>query len=1536
MSVKIRQLQRAKDLGRPAKLYFSNNVVAKGYVIDLDSTDLVFRDGQTERTYKIAEIISVEIESPTASDNPVLAQLLEAHQKQALVVLHLRSGETTSAGKISDLDDESLLLESSGSERTIRVADVVRLAAHETNAPSDPPPPPPTHYARIRQMAAVAEQGILQVQWAITKLPEIITISPVALRTAPVEGNIWARAVNFARDRSWHRAADEFVNFAQTRLAEKLHEPYLNAALAKYFAAEYTTSAIYFEQSIHRDANQNNLLGGIAAAQAAGFWHKAVDWMARYMQMTQGTDPRVFAAIDFYLRFGLNKTARQVLQTALEGTYPPDGSWATSRLCAIVARQPAISPIVLNELEQLIAVGNMSVANLIRVVGSIAPVITDDPTLEYRQAEQIERTWLEKNPKFDLQRITSLRERANLARQQARFKEAEELYSQLLTLLPNDTAAQSALRDVRSRLAPPLNEQPRPYTPPPQPKVTKGSLYDRARKANDQGRLEEAKKLYLQCVETKGERWTSAVMDLAGLYLRLGGTDVKSGIDHIIRNYSHLESNAADNMLGALYSKVGEYGKAIESYQKVLNRARSQSDQVAPMISIAILHIKQSRLDRAKALLMEVLRIRPNQTAAKGLLDRLQTGNLVQGNSASLPLDYDKQGNITPSGHVVGGRTIGIGPFLEAELEIHQIKELDRVRIEKGDFSQQDVKYLLGFGGRIGAARKPETVAPYFLSAAKVLAMLDERADDQFSESLRRYCAARADYFNIKNRDVARTYYLESFRLEDVITTQLGTKFIQFLMTLVSDRDEFLRPEIPYTPPQILVKTLSHADQKIRLYAVLGILNVSLVNSDILRKLDGYFREAAQAKHYFTGALHEFLGLAAPKAGAEIDLSRLIETGQKRIREAQDALESRFRYFMEISESSQLLFDNHAQFINWSPDFIGTATDFDGTDANRISYLKGIIGRYAKFYSETIFEEKDSLRAYILSEIDTLVRDIDDWPTYYGRCFIRPLALKWRNCVETYFEQVASVSQPDLQLTEVVKAAYGQNGAVEMHLVLSNQTGKSAASGIKLLILPSPSEEYRAFEQEVNIGLTLSSGKETTVTAYVECLTDQPAFTLNYQLVYSNRQGKEILTSLGTVPVRLSREQFQEIYNPYTTWANSNQVTDPNMFFGRDALIDELLALFSVPHQRKMMVIYGQKRAGKSSILYHVTRRLDEQLQSRPAIPVIAFGFSMGDIIMDFSVQTFFHKLAQEMYRKFRRVIFDSADSPIAAPQRNDFQEDPFGQFVDFSEKLLGLAREKQGFEQFNPLVWIDEFTYIYKAILEGHLNANFMKAWKALSEKRMFNFLLSGVDEMPEFIQQFPNDFAVAQLKRVSYLDDDSARDLIQKPIWDHEADRSRFQERALARLKELTGNSAFYIQIFNNRLVDYLNEQHTGYVTEADINAVARQLTFGEHALNFNQSFDNLTRYKHGQNQSREEQIEGKVVRVLARLTRTETYGSEESILRQFEQADHDLVKRILQLLVNREVIQKRENAQQYAFVVGLFKEWLNRSLPYEEALR
>jgi hypothetical protein len=236
-------------------------------------------------------------------------------------------------------------------------------------------------------------------------------------------------------------------------------------------------------------------------------------------------------------------------------------------------------------------------------------------------------------------------------------------------------------------------------------------------------------------------------------------------------------------------------------------------------------------------------------------------------------------------------------------------------------------------------------------------------------------------------------------------------------------------------------------------------------------------------------------------------------------------------------------------------------------------------------------------------------------------------------------------------------------------------------------------------------------------------------------------------------------------------------------------------------------------------------------------------------------------------------------------------------------------------------VVLIDEFSYIYQWILQKKLPDTFMKNWKALLQEDFFNAVVVGQDNMPKFKERFANEFGVFQDERVSYLKRQDAVQLIDEPIrivGEDGQSKSRFRERAIDRLLELTAGSPFYIQMICNRLVEYMNRKRARLVTEADVEQVKDEMIRGVNALS-KDKFENLYNSGDTSDQAISDDDSLRVCSAVAVNSRTGPCNRQNISGQTTRPIDE-----ILADLVRRDVLEC-ERGQYYQMRVGLFKEWL-----------
>ncbi|HLG74817.1 MAG TPA: hypothetical protein VKX46_00300, partial [Ktedonobacteraceae bacterium] len=281
----------------------------------------------------------------------------------------------------------------------------------------------------------------------------------------------------------------------------------------------------------------------------------------------------------------------------------------------------------------------------------------------------------------------------------------------------------------------------------------------------------------------------------------------------------------------------------------------------------------------------------------------------------------------------------------------------------------------------------------------------------------------------------------------------------------------------------------------------------------------------------------------------------------------------------------------------------------------------------------------------------------------------------------------------------------------------------------------------------------------------------------------------------------------------------------------------------------------------------------------------------------------------------------------LAFPNDLDFYDHPTP-VSRFKELLIQFKRATSrtyGWHSKRIVLLIDEFSYLYGLIVQNRLpDEEFMKIWKSLLQDELFSAVLAGQDVMPKFKERFPNEFGIVQDQRVSYLKSEDAVLLIDEPIRiGGKTGKSRYREKAIERIVDLTAGSPFYIQIICHRLVEYMNRKRTSLVTEADVEQVKNELITGANLLGWDK-FDNLISSGDTSPDAISSEEAKVILKIIARNYRTGCNRNnivEDPTITDNPQIDVD---KILEDLEKREVIEVK-SGQYYTIRVGLFRDWL-----------
>jgi CHAT domain-containing protein/tetratricopeptide (TPR) repeat protein len=207
------------------------------------------------------------------------------------------------------------------------------------------------------------------------------------------------------------------------------------------------------------------------------------------------------------------------------------------------------------------------------------------------------------------------------------------------------------------------------------------------------------------------------------------------------------------------------------------------------------------------------------------------------------------------------------------------------------------------------------------------------------------------------------------------------------------------------------------------------------------------------------------------------------------------------------------------------------------------------------------------------------------------------------------------------------------------------------------------------------------------------------------------------------------------------------------IFFGRQDILKKVQDNLASSAGKNILVLRGQRRSGKTSVLYRLRDTL--AVESRGAyLPAVVDVQGMRGIK---SEGEFFWKLAHEMARDLKRHGLQ-----VAEPPRSEYSAAPTSVFeVDFLEPLndnLGSRR---------VLLMLDEFDKIKDLIDEGRVGQQVLEFLRHLMQHTPVLFLIAGTYKLREFTGGYWSVFFnLAVPIDIGALHESDARGLINEPV--------------------------------------------------------------------------------------------------------------------------------------------------------------------------
>jgi hypothetical protein len=472
-------------------------------------------------------------------------------------------------------------------------------------------------------------------------------------------------------------------------------------------------------------------------------------------------------------------------------------------------------------------------------------------------------------------------------------------------------------------------------------------------------------------------------------------------------------------------------------------------------------------------------------------------------------------------------------------------------------------------------------------------------------------------------------------------------------------------------------------------------------------------------------------------------------------------------------------------------------------------------------------------------------------------------------------------------------------GLVERHpiLVNVNNVGQSPAENIRISLLDNENVEVLESSKAVRL---LGTGESAQVEFFITPKGNPSELRMYFDTVFDDFERKNKLRPFADI-VSLSAyvEVFRKIPNPYIV---GTPLQTDKVFYGRRKALDFAVENLSSGLQNNALIFFGQRRIGKSSILY---RLMESPLkQDYLFVYIDCQGFADADT-------------AKLLYRICRDIHTSASRSQflIDRPEVKRFKENTFLELDDYLDKVESALDPKR------IVLMFDEYEFLEYKVKDGSVSPEIFNNLRNLMQhrNRTLAFIFVGTHRLTELTENYWSFlFNTALYHEIGSLGAKEARGLVTEPVKGF----LRYDDLAIDKILRVTGLHPYFIQVTCRLIVNSCNERQKTYVTLTDINEILKEAVEGSTAH---------VNYLYKDYATRPEQ---EVLAFLSRVTdESKLFATTGEVIRfaaenQFEY-DRKYVQEILLGLKNKKLVREdgEYRGELFGFEFEFLRIWIER---------
>ncbi|MDR1531975.1 MAG: hypothetical protein LBS62_07295 [Clostridiales bacterium] len=624
--------------------------------------------------------------------------------------------------------------------------------------------------------------------------------------------------------------------------------------------------------------------------------------------------------------------------------------------------------------------------------------------------------------------------------------------------------------------------------------------------------------------------------------------------------------------------------------------------------------------------------------------------------------------------------------------------------------------------------------------------------------------------------------------------------------------------------------------------------------------------------------------------------------------------------------------------------FFGYMDEFDRENCR--DFALELLDTANKFCNADHYDEREDCLKLMIARMDERERGIRDTPAQYSYERLLKLLAAWRKTVtkELYALYEANPPEINFEVLSGDNVSVAPDGSFTVSFYIDNKKERQTADNV-FITIDDENGVCEFVRLEGGQTRIIKGGAEKSCEAHLKLKDfEQKGVTVNVTMGYTHKDGTgtEIKAEKRyPLTVFFGETRDVEFDNPYAVYVKASAVQDRKMTFGREELIAGIVNMVhgkeGRPLRSKMLLLFGQKRAGKSTILYHLKEDLRKQV---PDAILVEFGdisgvAQNGKRFEEFFYKTLFDRLFVELRMHHAQLThaLEDAGTPISGDGFTQIAADLRFEVARFFRALNMLIESDARFANKTVVILLDEFTYLYGWMETGEVDREFMKYWKAMINDYKLVAIAAAQDYIGDFKAAYPNQFGTTEDIPVDYLSRETIQEMIRRPFPDgalYKAFEHKMGEQAIENIMRLTAGNAFFAMIFLNRLVEYLNDTNHPFVMPIAVESVLKkQILSGNNPLDL-QDFESLYNDDGDITDPDRPMHNLALLWAIAQQCAGKSSCTKEEIhihekVTAAPKMTPDRISLLIGKLVTRGVLLREDGRDAYRIRVDMFREWL-----------